>query len=265
MFFRNVYIAMLAFCLCWGDERERKEEEKNNMKAHAKYIYEREQKNTQKPQKLSREDLQKGFDDAKTQEDIDNSSNAVVRRIYKSHLYGAIQTGVTFSAVDNNIKSLPTLSINVGYQNFLGVLSNQLGFRIFVDSLIATNILESLKTNSFDDFIDTTFSFVGLGVALLYEVPISGRWNYGISAGYGIGYMTYKDLFWDSLNGFSTNISLTNYFSYKEKYKIELGFKTFFYHYGTYIQRKLGNITTLIESNNFARPICITIGVHYVF
>lgn len=264
MFFRiTISVTMLSFYLCYAEEIDGKEE--NSMKAHAKYIYEREQKNTQTPQKLSREELQRGFNNAKTQEEIDNSNNIVIRKAYKSHLYLAIQAGVTFSAVDSNINSLPTLSVNVGYQNFLGILSHQLGFRIFVDSLIATNALKSLKTSAFDDFVDTTFSFVGVGTALLYEVPINGRWNYGISAGYGIGYMTYEDLFWDSLNGFSTNISLTNYFSYKERYKIELGFKTFFYHYGIYVQRKLGNITTLIESSNFARPVSIVMGFHYVF
>ncbi|RDU71971.1 hypothetical protein CQA66_05785 [Helicobacter aurati] len=232
---------------------------------HAKYIYQREQKNTIQPQKQSRESLQEGFDDAQdsTQQEISNET--LSRKKYKSHLYLGVNGGVTFTAVTNNIQSLPTLSGNVGYQNFLGISTQQLGFRISANSLIASNIFESINVNAFEDFIDTTFSFIGVNAEIVYEVPIAKLWNYGITAGYGFGYMTYHDTFWDMLNGFSTSILASTYVSWREKHKIELSFRTFFYHYGTYIQRKLGNITTLIESENFARPITIMLGWNYVF
>ena len=257
MFFRIRVAAALTMCVVMANEARDLE--------HRDYVLEREKKNTVRPDKQAKEILQIGLDKASTKDQQELSKEILKSKHDKSHLYLGISAGITFSAVADNKHVLPTITGRIGYQNFLGISSQHIGFRITVDSFIASNIALGISATAFDDFIDTTFSFNGVSAEIVYEVPLSLRWRYAVSGGYGLGYMTYHDEYWDRMNGFSSNVLISSYLSWRDKHKIELGFRTFFYHYGSYIQRRLGSITSLIQSSNFATPISLVLGWNYVF
>ncbi|RDU66357.1 hypothetical protein CQA53_03815 [Helicobacter didelphidarum] len=240
---------------------------RENITKDMNYVYEREQKHTIKPEKLSIESLQEGINNAQTETQKELAKNKILQSEYKSHFFLGLQLGVTFTSVANNIHSLPTINLKLGFQNFLGIASKQIGLKIYADTFVASNILSSLKNDPFADFVDTTFSATNINAEAIFEAPVAKFLRIGGGIGFGIGYMTYHDNYWDELNGFASNVSLLAYLSIKERHKVELGFKTFFYHYGSYITRKLSVVETpnTILSAEFARPMSLNIGWTYVF
>lgn len=231
------------------------------------YVYEREQKHTVQQEKLSRESLQEGIHDVRNVSEKEEAVDKVKHTEYKSHLFLGLHIGTTFTAVSNNVKVLPTLNLKMGFQNFLGIASKHIGLKIYADSVIASNIFESLNINSLIDFVDTTFTATNINAEVIFEMPISRHLRIGMGGGFGIGYMTYHDIYWDRLNGFASNLQLLAYISWKEKHSFEIGYKTFFYHYGSYVTRTLNVVNTphSILSSDFARPMSLSIGWTYVF
>ncbi len=231
-------------------------------------VYEREAKNTIKPTQDSIENLQIGVSNVTSIKDKKIVKQRIKNNEYKTQLFAGVQIGSTFTAVSNSVNVLPTINLKIGFQNFLGIAKKQVGLKIYFDSFIASNVLSSLKNNPFTDFIDSSFNAVNLNAEVMYEFPISKYFRFGFSGGYGIGYMTYEDKYWDKLNGFASNISLSTYFSFKEVHKFELVLKSFFYHYGSYVTRKLDNVVQnphSIYSADFTQPINLSIGWIYVF
>ena len=231
-------------------------------------VYERENINTIKPRQLSVETLQIGINDARNKEERKHAIDKVEHSEYKTQLFIGIQIGSTFAAVADNVNVLPTLNLKLGFQNFLGIASKQVGLKIYLDTFIASNILSSLKNDPYADFIDSSFSATNVNAEVMYEVPISHIMRFGVGCGFGVGYMTYHDKYWDKLNGFASNVSLLTYLSFYDRHKIELGFKTFFYHYGSYITRKLEGVVqdpSGLYSSDFAKPMNLSLGWIYVF
>ncbi len=231
-------------------------------------VYERENKHTLKLEQNSIENLQIGVNDAKNQKEKEVALQKLNNSEYKTQLFLGLQIGSTFTAVLDNINVLPTINLKIGFQNFLGIASKNIGLKIYFDSFLASNVLSSLKNNPFVDFVDSSFSSTNINAEVMYEMPISSFLRFGFGGGFGVGYMTYKDAYWDKLNGFASNISLLFYFSFKDTHKLEIVAKTFFYHYGSYVTRKLDNVVqnpNNLYSSDFTQPINLSIGWVYVF
>lgn len=231
-------------------------------------VYERENINTVEPKQSSVETLQIGIDDAKNKLERERAIDKVEHSEYKTQLFFGIQIGSTFAAVADNVNILPTLNLKLGFQNFLGIASKQVGLKIYLDTFIASNILSSFKNDPYADFVDSSFSATNINAEVMYEIPVAKNMRFGVGGGFGVGYMTYHDKYWDKLNGFASNVSLLTYLSFYDKHKIELGFKTFFYHYGNYITRKLDVVVqnpSDIYSSDFAKPMSLSLGWVYVF
>lgn len=230
--------------------------------------YKRENIDTIKPKHEKIETLQIGIDDAKNKKEIKDSIEKIEYRKNATQLFFGMQIGSTFAAVADNVNILPTINLKLGFQNFLGIASRQVGLKIYFDAFVASNILSSFKNDPYADFIDSSFSATNFNAEVMYEISIQSSLRFGVGCGFGIGYMTYHDKYWDKLNGFASNLSLITYLSFYDRHKIELGFKTFFYHYGSYITRKLDNVVqdpSLLYSSNFAKPISLGLGWIYVF
>ncbi|MDY5185281.1 hypothetical protein [Helicobacter trogontum] len=243
-------------------------ERMQHVKDSMREVYERERIYTLEPQNYSVEDLQIGINDAQNKVQREQAKHKLENSEYKTQLFLGVQLGATFAAVADNVNVLPTINLKVGFQNFLGITSKQIGLKIYIDTLIASNILSSLKNDPYADFIASTFNAININAEVMYEFPISNDMKFGIGAGFGIGYMTYNDKYWDKLNGFASNITLLTYISFHEKHKLELGFKTFIYHYGSYITRKLNDVVqnpSNIFSSDFAKPMNLSLGWVYVF
>lgn len=231
-------------------------------------VYERENINTIEPNQSSLETLQIGINDARNKEDRKHAIDKVEHSEYKTQLFIGIQIGSTFAAVADNVNVLPTINLKLGFQNFLGIASKQVGLKIYLDTFIASNILSSFKNDPYADFIDSSFSATNINAEVMYEIPISHILRFGVGCGFGVGYMTYNDKYWDKLNGFASNVTLLTYLSFYERHKIELGFKTFFYHYGSYVTRKLDGVVqdpSGLYSSDFAKPMNLSLGWVYVF
>lgn len=232
------------------------------------YVHERELMHTIKPEKLDSKTLQEGALSAKTQKQVQEAHDKADFDNFKTHLFLGLHGGITFSAVASNVHTLPTINIKVGFQNFFGSLARQYGVRVYADTNVASNILLSLKNDPLADFIDTTFTATNVNAELVFEVNISKRIRFGIGAGFGVGYMTYHDEFWDSLNGFASNAGVITYLTLNNRNKIELGYKLFFYSYGDYVTRKLENVVDKpynLLNSDFAKPMVLSAGWVYVF
>lgn len=295
MFFNRILLVLLCVLVfCSGQDSKNIESKKNiesneyfneefyqekqNMQIYEKrrenaikdmqYVQERELKHTIKKEKLDKNTLQKGINNAHTKKQEELAAQKVKIGEYNSNLYFGIQVGATFTSVADNTHILPTINIKFGYQDFLGISSRQFGLKIYGDAFIGSNILESFKNDPLLDFVDTTFSATNINAAVIFEVNVSKRIRFGLGAGFGIGYMTYHDAYWDILNGFSSNVSFETYLSFGNRNKIELAYKNFFYHYGNYVTRKLENVVNTpynILSADFAKPMSLSIGWSYVF
>ncbi len=243
-------------------------ERMQHVKDSMQEVYEREQMHTIEPKQAPIETLQIGINDAQNQIERKHALDKIERSEYKTQLFFGMQIGSTFAAVADNVNVLPTLNLKLGFQNFLGIASKQVGLKIYLDAFIASNILSSLKNDPYVDFMHSSFSATNVNAEVMYEIPIAHSVRFGIGGGFGIGYMTYNDKYWDRLDGFASNISLLLYFSIYERHKIELGFKTFFYHYGSYITRKLDGVVqnpSELNSGDFAKPMNLGVGWIYVF
>lgn len=232
------------------------------------YVHERELMHTIKPEKLDSKTLQEGASSAKTQKEVESAHQKANFDDFKTHLFLGLHGGVTFSAVASNTHALPTINIKVGFQNFFGASAMQLGVRVYADNYVASNILLSLQNDPLTDFIDTTFTATNMNAELVFEVNVSKRIRFGLGAGFGVGYMTYHDEFWDTLNGFATNAGVITYLTLNNRNKIELGYKLFFYSYGDYITRKLENVVEKpynLLNSDFAKPMVLSAGWVYVF
>ncbi len=239
-----------------------------HVKDSIREVYEREKIYTLEPQNYSIEDLQIGISDAQNKAEREQARKKLESSEYKTQLFFGVQLGTTIAAVADNINVLPTLNLKVGFQNFLGISSKQVGLKIYLDTLVASNILSSLKNDPYADFIASTFSATNVNAEVMYEIPISKDMKFGVGTGFGVGYMTYSDKYWDKLNGFASNVALLTYISFYEKHKFELSFKTFIYHYGSYVTRKLEGVAQNpvdIFSSDFAKPMNLSLGWVYVF
>lgn len=232
------------------------------------YVHEREKMNTIMPKKLDSKTLQEGAMSAKTDKEIEAAHKKAEFDEFKTHLFLGIHGGITHTSVADNTHILPTANLKVGFQNFFSALSKQLGVRVYADLFVASNIFLGLENNPLVDFIDTTFIASNANIQAVYEVNISRHLRFGLGAGFGIGYMSYHDEYWDRLNGFASNIGVITYFSINNRHKIEFGYKVFFYAYGDYITRKLTDIVDKpynILSSDFAKPMSLSAGWVYVF
>ena len=243
-------------------------ERMQHVKDSMREVYERENMYTIEPKNYSVKELQIGISDAQNKIQKKQATNKQESSEYKTQLFFGIQLGAIFAAVADNVNILPTINLKVGFQNFLGITSKQIGLQIYLDTFIASNILSSLKNDPYADFVASTFNATNINAEIMYELPISHSMKFGFGAGYGVGYMSYNDKYWDKLNGFASNISLLTYISFFDKHKLELGFKAFIYHYGSYVTRKLGGVVqepNNIFSSDFAKPMNLSLGWVYVF
>lgn len=252
----------------YGATMKERVEQTSRIQDAMQSVYEREKMNTIEPRQDSIESLRIGISDAKNSAERKHALEQIERSEYKTQLFFGVQLGSTFAAVADNVNVLPTLNLKLGFQNFLGIASKQVGLKIYFDTFLASNILFSLKNDPYADFIDSTFSATNVNAEVMYELPISQSVRFGVGGGFGVGYMTYHDKYWDKLNGFASNVSLLSYFSFHERHKVEMGFKSFFYHYGSYITRKLDGVVqdpSGLRSYDFAIPMNLSIGWIYVF